>query len=134
MPLFSIVRFLPVVLFPRKQTPNELRELVISPCRKITNFCHNGNVNKFCYRDYEWPDVVKPHSEWIFGEIHKYQRNRKSNRNLANVARISGILLINLWINCRYSIDIMSGMYWKPKLHKLQKMRTVMKNCKIYMS
>ena len=34
-----------------------------SPCRKITNFCHNGNVNKFCYRDYEWPDVVKPHSE-----------------------------------------------------------------------
>ena len=34
-----------------------------TPCRKITNFCHNGNVNKFCYRDYEWPDVVKPHSE-----------------------------------------------------------------------
>ena len=35
----------------------------LAPCRKITNFCHNGNVNKFCYRDYEWPDVVKPHSE-----------------------------------------------------------------------
>ena len=34
-----------------------------TPCRKITNFWHNGNVNKFCYRDYEWPDVVKPHSE-----------------------------------------------------------------------
>ena len=36
MPLFSIARFLPVVLFPRKQTPNELRELVI--CELMFNF------------------------------------------------------------------------------------------------
>ena len=45
MPLFSIVRFLPVVLFPRKQTPNELRELVI--CELMFNF-RKKKESKYC--------------------------------------------------------------------------------------